>query len=192
MQKEEGGIGISSRVPQIEIGDKVEYRYMDTVETSKALKQYGYGPKKRFVDALYISPDNSKAVGVLRVTEELCVDHFVGNPVFRGFDEGEAIAQTLLLLKHFSGEIGEGYTPRLEESTVFPMWPVVPPVDVNIVVAKFEDNSFGGYGRIFCGKTVVAEGIITGSLIPKELGDQIISRRKRIQANSASLFPVKD
>lgn len=192
MQAKEIGSGNSSRVPPIEIGDKDEYRYISTVETSKALELYGYGPKKRFVDALYISPDNSKAVGVLRVTEEHCVDHFVGNPVFRGVDELEAIAQTLLLLKHFSGEIGEGYTPRLEKSTVFPKWPVIPPVDVNIVVAKLGDGSFGGYGRILCGETVVVEGIVAGSLLSKELGGRIISRRKRNQDNSPSLFSVKE
>ena len=90
--------------------------------------------------ALYLSPDSSKAVGVTRVSEELCEDHFVGNPVFRGFDEGEAIAQTLLLLMHFSGQISEGYTPRLGKSTISPKWPVVPPVDLNIVVEKLEDK----------------------------------------------------
>lgn len=179
-------------VPPIEVGNIEEYRYISTAEVKAALEGFGYGPKKRFVDAIYINADSSKAVGVLQVTEERCEDHFVGNPVFRGFDGGEAIAQTLLLLSHFSGEIAEGGTPRLGQSTILSKWPVVPAVDLNILVAKSEDKSLGGYGVILCGETVVAEGIIGGSVIRKDLGDHIISRRKRIQANTTPLFPMKE
>lgn len=192
MTQREGEPQKSLSIPPIELGDKEQYKYIKKEEVTTALERFGYGPKKRFVDALYISPDNSKAVGVLRVTEELCEDHFVGNPVFRGFDEAEAMAQTLLLLNHFSGEIGEDYTPRLGQSTVFPIWPVVPTVDLNIIVAKSEDNSLGGYGRILCGETVVAEGIVTGSVIPKHLGDRILDRRRRIQTNTTPQFPIKE
>ena len=192
MTKREMESEVSTFVPPIELGDRENYRYIPTAEVTSVLEQFGYGPKKRFVHALYLSPDSSKAVGVTRVSEELCEDHFVGNPVFRGFDEGEAIAQTLLLLMHFSGQISEGYTPRLGKSTISPKWPVVPPVDLNIVAERLEDNSFGGYGRILCGETVVAEGIINGSVIPRQTGDRILERRKRIQANSTPLFPIRD
>ena len=68
--------------PTPDFDDREIYRYVPQVEVHAALERFGFGPSRRMVDALYISPDEKIFVGVLRVDEVRCEGHLIGNPIF--------------------------------------------------------------------------------------------------------------
>ena len=167
------------------------YRYIPRSEVSEALDAFGYGSTKKFVDALYIHPDGNSGVGVLKVTEEHCKDHF---GLLRGVDQGEAIAQTLLLLHKFVTGIPDGQSPLLEHAEVDLKNPALPGSVLNITVneTSSDENSFTGQGAITSGNKITAQGVVSGRVISTELLTRLIERSKRQQVGTRSRFQIKE
>lgn len=180
--------------PEIELGDPSEYQYIEREEVSRVLgEEFNYGPSKRLVDELYLSPDGKIAVGVLRVTEEICEGHFEGNPLMRGVDQVEAAAQTHLLRLRFSGELPQGQSPRfgaIEEFTF--KNPAVPGMDLNIIAVAAPEGGLNGFARIATGANngkVISEGFVSGSFMPDALSTRMLDRARR--QITPPLFPRK-
>lgn len=179
---------------KIELGDVKDYRYIPLEEVTAALKAFGYGPSKRRVDALYISKNGSKAVGVWRPTEEIFEGHFDGEPVLRGVEQAEAVGQTLLLKKYFAGEIPEGMSPRLTSVDLAYRNAAVPGIDINIAVEEVSSGKpieLVGFGQVLAGKKVLSEGYISGVMLPIELSRRLLNRTKEQQANAVPQFPLR-
>lgn len=176
----------SSRTEQN--GIEPEYRYVPQAEVSKTLESFGYGPSKKYVDALYIG--NNIGIGVLQVTDDHCRDHF---GVFRGVDQGEAAGQTLLLFLHFTVGIPGGQSPLLQGITVQTENPAFPGSVLNISVTKAapEGNSFSGKGIITSGSVPISRVEISGRTIRSDLLQRLIERSRRIQGKSVTKFPFK-
>jgi 3-hydroxyacyl-[acyl-carrier-protein] dehydratase len=172
-----------------------EYRYIPPQEVAQALERFGYGPEKRFVDALYIRGNEKEGIGVLEVTEAHCKDHFVGDPILRGVDQIEAAAQTLLLLGVFTTGIPEGYGPLFSSlgQTEFKN-PVVPGSVLNIHVEQEEsqsNNVFWGKARIVSGEAeIVRIDELYGAIMPIALRDRLLARSVRSQQRTPSRFQV--
>lgn len=178
----------------IELGDPTSYLYISHREVTSALEEFGYGPTKRFVDALYIAPDQQLGVGVLQVTQERCEDHFVNRPILRGVDQIEAMGQTLLLLLHFTGRIQEDHGPLFKAAEEV-KWelPAVPPVDLNIVVKILETqgSQVTAYSQVMCGETIIARGMVSGVLAPRRAVNILCERRLRVQFRTVPLFKLR-
>lgn len=179
--------------PTPDFAERESYRYVPQAEVASALERFGFGPSRRMVDALYISPDGKTIVGVLRVDEALCEEHLVGNPIFQGVQGPEAIAQTWILGKIFTGELDtQTQSVRFEElEKVRFRYSIYPEVDVNIVVKELPEQH-AAYGQILCGKRVMIDGVFRGVIVEKEKADERAEKRKRMQATSAPIFPFKE
>lgn len=175
-------------IPEIEPGEPGDYSLVSSDSVAQILgEEFHYGPSKRYVDAIYVHKELPQAVGVLRVTDELCEGHFVGNPIMRGVDQAEAIAQTLLLLGKLKGNISDGQSPRLSVIDMKYANPAVPGMVLNIVVSK-GDKPMSGFGRIYNGARLISEGRIGGDVMDSELSQRLLDRaRRQIQAPN---FPL--
>lgn len=177
----------------VELGDREQYQYIPRADVSEALEGFGYGDRMKAVDAMYISPDGKIGVGVKHFRKEDYEDHFRGQEVVRGVDGAETMAQALLLLEHFNNRIPQGRVPLLRRTTVDPKFPIIPDVDVNIVVTSSQnEGEFVGHARTIIGETVVSEAIISGALVEKRALDIGIKRRQAVQARTPLLFPPQD
>ncbi len=178
----------------IEFGDIEDYRYISEKKVTAALEAFGYGFSKRRVDALYISKDGLKAVGVWRPTDEIFEGHFEGNPVLRGVEQAEAIGQTLLLQQHFTGKIPAGMSPRLTSVEITYKNAAVPGIDINIVVEEVvagKQNELVGYGQALAGTKILSEGYIGGVMLPEAISRRLLDRTIRQQANEVPQFPLQ-
>lgn len=175
-----------------ELGDKEEYTYFPKEVVSEVLGAFGYGPTKKWVDAMYIGPDQSIGVGVLRVTERRCQDHF---GVLRGVDQAEALAQALLLLYKFTGDLPADQRPIMKElESVDFNRPVVPGIDLNLVVKKLPSRGhyFSGEGWALRGDSVsVHLSAIVGLVLSAPSLERYLAGEKRDQENSSPRFPLK-
>jgi 3-hydroxymyristoyl/3-hydroxydecanoyl-(acyl carrier protein) dehydratase len=176
--------------------DLSRFRYISPEEVTRVLEQFGYGPEKRFVDALYVRTDGEGGVGVLEVTEKHCQDHFVDKPIFRGADQIEAAAQTLLLLGVYAQGVPEGYGPLFAglRDTPFEK-PVVPGAVLNIYVVLAENSS----RNVFAGKAVIKSGEVeiakidglSGAMLPLPVRDRLLARSVKEQQRVASRFQIQ-
>lgn len=176
--------------PIPDFADRNNYHYIPKDEVTKMLEDFGLGPSKRMVHAAYISPDKETIVGVLHVTEDK--DHLIDDPIFQGVLGLEAMAQTWIILKTVNGELTPDKTARFEglEQVRF-RHSIYPNVDVNIVVRELPESN-STYGQILVGKTIVTEGLLNATIMDKESASTNGERRKKIQANSQILFPIKE
>lgn len=181
-----------SEYPNIELGKPEDYRYVSQAEVAAALEAFGYGPSMRRVHALYLNQDGSQAVGVWLASQE--EGHFIGNPVLRGVEQAEAIGQTLLLALHFTGKIPPEMTPRLRLINIEYRDGAIPPVGLNTVVQLGNPESphqLIGFGQVRCGDTILTQGYVGGTLLPQTLGEKMLARIKRRQANAVTRFPLQ-
>jgi len=171
------------------------YRHIPAEEVSAALQGFGYGPNKRYVDELYVRADGLQGVGSLKVTKQHCEGHFEETPVFRGADQIEAAAQTMLLLKYVSGGIPAGYGPFFGGiGDVIFGDPVQPGAVLDIMVEAMtsEKRVFSANAWIFSGGVKVAEMAgITGAAMPLPLRDKYLVRSAREQSKVPPAFPPK-
>ena len=188
-----------NRPSGVENGEEEQkYRYVSTTEVRKAFEHFGYGPSKRYVDALYISEDGKKAVGVLKVTEEQCKDHFEGQPVLRGVDQIEALGQTYLLSQYLQGRIPKNLGPLFAEvDKVHFKNPARPGAVLNMHVEeiptdKTSGNVFSARGRIMSGEVLISEiESFSGALLPIALLPRLMDRSARQQASTSSPFQIQ-
>lgn len=178
----------------IELGDIESYRYIPQKEIALVLEGFGYGLSKRRVNALYVSEDGSKAVGVWRPTDEIFEGHFEGELVLRGVEQAEAIGQTLLLMEHFGGKIPKGMSPRLTFVDLAYINAAVPGIDINIAVEEVSSgkpNKLLGFGQVFAGKKLLSEGYIGGVMLPVDISRKLLKRTKEQQANAVPQFSLR-
>lgn len=186
-------VGGRPQVPQIELGNPADYRYIGAADVSAALTGYGYGDNMKRVQALYISPDASHAVGVWRAPVELFEGHFIDNPVVRGVEQPEAIGQTLLAFMHFTGKIPAESSPRLTAIDMKHTNAAVPPADLNVVVATVPTDVKRGvmaFGRVLSGDRVISEGFVSGIVVPNRASVSGLERVKEQQATEVPIFPL--
>jgi hypothetical protein len=179
-------------VPRQEGGENLgEYRYVARNEITQALDQYGYGPTKKYVDALYVHESGNKGVGLLHITDDHCRDHF---GVFRGVDQAEAMGQTLLLVHHFTAGIPAGHSPLLRHMTVGYENPALPNMLLNIIVRKGESDhrGFTGDGIVFSGDIVLSKGSVQGRMIRTDTLAKLLQRSRKIQERSHVVFPFEE
>lgn len=171
--------------------DYQAYRYISTAEVSQALEGFGYGPSKKYVDALYIRSDEKQGVGVLKINEEHCRDHF---GLFRGVDQGEAVAQTLLLLHKFIVGIPDGQSPLLQEITVNVNNPVSPDAVLNmsVEIGDPEGNVFSGNGKILSGEIEISRVNVRGRILSSDLLQKLIERSMKAQRKSPTRFSIQE
>lgn len=167
-------------VPRFEIGEVSEYEYFSPEQTDRMLTQLHYGASKKLVDAIYIHKNRKQAVGVLKVTGEMCEGHFDSGPVMRGVDQMEAGGQVLLLLKNLSGELPEGMSPRLTEmSNVRFIGAAIPGMTLNIAVLANPEAPIGGLVRITNGTNEISEGELRGVTIKQRISDRLLEMARR-------------
>lgn len=180
-----------------EAGSIKRYDYHSIAETSEALSAVGYGPTKKWVDAMYTSedPENPIGVGVLRVTPERTRDHF---DVLRGVDQVESIGQALVLLFQLQGKIPPNHKPLFAaiESTTFSEPAISAPdlnTDINIVVVPTgsDKRKFTAHGWVICGETVLTEANIAGAIVSDKLYERILQNARKRQLESTPLFPFQ-
>lgn len=179
---------LSPSFPEIVMGEPSEYDYIPNNVVGDILgNKFYYGPSKRYVDGLYLArpteqvadPNKAVAVGVLQVTEDICLDHFEGNPIMRGVDRAEAIAQTMLVYKHLRGEIPGTQVPLLTGLDQFTFeFPAVPGMTVNMPIISTLDG-FTGYGRMLAGIRECARGEIRGQLMEQSVADRLMNVVRR-------------
>lgn len=156
-------------------------------QVSRSLSELGYGPSKKLVDSFYLYAHDLIGVGVLTVTHEHCLDHF---QVFRGVDQVEAVAQTLILMYKFSGNLENNQRPLFKSIQGFEFdLPVVEGAVLNFLVRSIVSDEFKGEGQVLVGKEVIAGGIIQGAAITEEFVERYMERRRRIQTRTSPLFP---
>lgn len=180
--------------PTPDFADKERYRYFSQGEVTSALEKFGFGPSVRRVDAFYLSPDGKTFVGVLRIDEDLCGEHLIGNPIFQGVQGPEAMAQTWILGKIFTGQFNpETQSVRFEElERIKFRYSIYPEVDINIVVRELPEEANTAYGQILSGKRVMIDGVFRGVIVEKEKASERAEKRKRMQATNPPLFPLQD
>lgn len=187
-----------NRQSEIEDRDREQkYRYVSTTEVRQAFEHFGYGPTKRYVDALYVG--DGQVVGVLKVTPEHCEGHFEGQPVLRGVDQIEALGQTYLLSQYVQGRIPENLGPLFAEvNKVHFKNPARPGAILNMYVEeiptdKTSDNVFSARGRIISGEVLISEvESFSGAMLPTALLPRLMDRSERQQASTPSPFQIQD
>lgn len=179
--------------PRPDFADKENYRYVSQTEVASVLESFGFAPERRMVDAFYLSPDGKAFIGVLRINQERCEGHLIGNPIFQGVLGPEAIAQTWILGKIFTGELDpQTQSVRFEQlEDVRFRHSMYPDVDVNIVVRELPEQR-AAYGQVICGERVMTDGIFRAVIIDKTVGRANAEKRKRMQETSSPIFPLRD
>jgi len=176
---------------RIEFEALEKYQYVSRKEVAAQLEKFGLGESRQMVDALYVSKDRLTAVGVLEIDEEMCRDHLINSPIFQGVLGPEAMAQTWILWKMHTGELKDNQTARFAGlDKIRFRHSLYPGATVNIALKKAGEDKV--YGQILLGKEVITEGELQAVVIEKEQAEYNAIRRKRIQANSAPLFPIKE
>lgn len=180
--------------PLIELINPEQCRVYNQETVAADLEAMGFGPSKRLVDAMYISEDNEYGIAVVRVNKERCQDHFLApNPqIFRGHDQGEAMAQGVLLLGVYSGKItGENIVTLGEVWEQFDR-PAFPGTDLNIVVTTEKQEGILGYGEVYAGRRMLTAGYVRGNIASRERVGKILDRMKREQAKAIPVFPMPE
>lgn len=178
--------------PKIELGNPEEYIYVPREQVQSVLVGFGYGENMMRVHAMYLSPDGSHAVGVWQATQDN--GHFVGQPVLRGVEQTEAIAQTLLVAAVLTERVPEGTSPRLTWQDVENKSTAIPPVELNTVVLFcYSGNARDliGYGEVRLGNAILTQGYIGGVLLRQDLSERMLERIKRQQATAVNPFPLR-
>lgn len=177
--------------PKIELGNPEDYIYFSTERVSSVLAGFGYGENMMRVHALYLHEDNSQAVGVWHATQE--EGHFKDNPVLRGVEQAEAIAQTLLVALILANKVPEGKSVRLASIDLDYKNTAIPPVDLNTVVLLGEESGKGrnviSYGELFLGPNILSQGYVRGTIMETRTSERLLDTVRRQQANSVTLFP---
>lgn len=178
--------------PLLELVNRETCRLYGQETVAQSLESIGFGSSKRLVDAMYISEDNQYGIAVVRVDEKRCEDHFIGNPIFRGHDQGEAIAQATLLLGIYSGDVSSDKIVTLGETWVQFDRPAFPGTDLNIVVKREIEEGFLGYGEVYAGKQLLTAGYVRGNIAPRDKMGRILERLRREQAKVLPVFPMPE
>lgn len=167
-------------IKRFEIGDPGEYEYFSPQQTGQMLTELHYGPSKKLVDVIYVHESGKQAIGVLRVTNEMCEGHFDSGPVMRGVDQMEAGGQVLLLLKKLSGELPESISPRLTEmNNVRFTGAAIPGMLLNIAVLANPEVPIGGLVKITNGSNEISEGELRGVTIKQKISDRLLEMARR-------------
>lgn len=174
--------------PLLELVNKETCRVYGRETVAQSLESIGFGPSKRLVDAMYVTADNQYGIAVVRVDEERCKDHFIGNPVFRGNDQAEAMAQAILLLGIYSGKVGLDEMVTLGETWVQFDRPAFPGIDLNIVVKIEDQDGILGYGEVYAGNRLLTAGFVRGNIAPSDRMGKILKRLRREQAKAIPVF----
>lgn len=164
-----------------------EYRYFGIDKVGRLLTELGYGDSKKLVDALYVHEDGLRAVGVLRVTDEMCEGHFGG--VMRGVDQVEAAGQVILLLQEVSGRLPDTYVPRLTVSEASYIGAAVSGMVLNITVISEPNLPIGGSAWISNGTAQIAVAFLQGVVMEGKVSDRLLRRAAR--SIQEPIFPLR-
>ena len=178
--------------PKVELGDIKDYRYFSAEQVSSVLSGFGYGENMMRVHALYLHEDNSQAVGVWRATQE--DGHFKDNPVLRGVEQAEAVAQTLLAALVLASKVPQDKTVRLTSIDLDFRSTAIPPLDLNTIVLlghSEKEHEVISYGEVRSGPNILSQGYVSGAVIDTKLGERLLERTRRQQANAVTLFPFQ-
>lgn len=178
--------------PTIELGNPEDYRYFSAEQVSSVLSGFGYGENMMRVHALYLHDNHSQAVGVWRASQE--DGHFKDNPVLRGVEQAEAVAQTLLVALVLANKVPEGKSVRLTSLDLDYRNTAIPPVDLNTVVligASEKEHEVAIYGEVRRGANILSQGYISGAILDVRLSERLLERTRRQQENAVNLFPFQ-
>jgi len=178
--------------PKIELGVPEDYDYFSAERVAGVLSGFGYGENMMRVHALYLNKENSQAVGVWRATQE--EGHFKDNPVLRGVEQTEAVAQTLLAALVLANKIPEGRAVRLGSIDFDYPSAAIPPLDLNTIVLfgdSLKEREIIGYGEVRCGSNILSQGYISGTLLENRTSERLLERTRTQQANAVTIFPFQ-
>lgn len=194
---EQSGVIIPQRekrdYPKVELGNPGDYNYFSAEKVSSVFAGFGYGENMMRVHALYLHKDGSQAVGVWRATQE--EGHFKDNPVLRGTEQAEAVAQTLLVALVLANKVPEGKSVRLASIDLEYKNTAIPPVDLNTVVLLGEsekEHEVLSYGEVRRGANILSQGYVSGTILEIETSQRLLERTRRQQQNAVALFPFQE
>ncbi len=187
-------IDAKAELPSLsELKNSQDLRYISPTEVSDTLSNFGYGPAKMLVTAMYLSEDGKYGVGLLEVTQAMTHDHF---NVFRGFDQMEAMGQVYLLMRIFNGDVPEGYRPLLTdvESASF-TGTVLAGAMLNLLVEDLSNDEvdFKGRGVVYSGnRPISSASSMSGVIMTTEKYHQVMRIIEKRQQKDQPVFELQD
>ncbi len=177
---------------KVEWGTTSDYVYIPPLQTSGFLTRFGLEESWQMIESLYVAKDNTRAVGVYRVTPERFEGHLIGNPLFQGVLNPEAAAQTWIVWKMFQQEMTDDQTALFAAIDGFQFRrPLFPGTTVNFGIVK-TDNPNRLYVQVFVGDHVLTDGYIEAAVVSKEDADNRKKQALKQQERALPLFPFQE